>query len=292
MSNFINIPEYILENIDLNKISKLDKLKLLIKGKLLSLIINRSKGKIFCFLINLLYLDKNKIGYENSKYYFDDGKKKLFYYNDRILRVAFGAGELFGSLIDDYCLDSIEINKGETVVDCGANIGEFYYSISKLQTNFNYIAFEPEPNNFHCLDLNLNEKNNTTLYKYGLSEVNGTSEFFLSEDGSDSSFINSGLNNSIELETRTLDSFNLDKIKLLKIEAEGFEPEVLKGALDTIKKTEYISIDSGPERGPMGETTLTQVTNILYENGYQLIKFNDRRCIGLFQNRLLLENSK
>ena len=46
-----------------------------------------------------------------------------------------------------------------------------------------------------------------------------------------------------------LDSFNIKNVKLLKIDAEGYEPEVLKGSLDTFNEIEYISVDYGNERG-------------------------------------------
>ena len=73
-------------------------------------------------------------------------------------------------------------------------------------------------------------------------------KLYLNTDGADSSLIYFGTDNSINVETKMLDSFNYDKIKLLKIEAEGAELEVLKGSIKTIKKTEYITVDYGPER--------------------------------------------
>ena len=46
-----------------------------------------------------------------------------------------------------------------------------------------------------------------------------------------------------------LDNFNFKKIKLLKVEAEGAEPEVLLGTAKILKRIEFISVDCGPERG-------------------------------------------
>ncbi len=37
-------------------------------------------------------------------------------------------------------------------------------------------------------------------------------------------------------ETRTLDSFNLEKVDILKIDVEGFECDVVEGAINTISK--------------------------------------------------------
>ena len=50
--------------------------------------------------------------------------------------------------------------------------------------------------------------------------------------------------------------FKLFIIKLLKLEAEGAEPEILLGGLDKIHLIDYICADVGPERGLSYETTL------------------------------------
>ena len=51
----------------------------------------------------------------------------------------------------------------------------------------------------------------------------------------------------IPIKSKTLDSYNFKKIKLLKLEAEGSEFEVLNGSLNTLKNIDYISVDYGPE---------------------------------------------
>ena len=57
-------------------------------------------------------------------------------------------------------------------------------------------------------------------------------------------------NKSTDIASKRLDNIFLDKkIKLLKIDAEGSEPEVLNGTLGIIKNIEYISVDCGAERG-------------------------------------------
>ena len=84
-----------------------------------------------------------------------------------------------------------------------------------------------------------------------LSNESTRKQFFLDTDGADSSLEFFGKNNSLNIETATLiDSFDLEKIKLFKIEAEGHELEVLQGSVSTLKNIEYISVDYGPEKGP------------------------------------------
>ena len=68
-------------------------------------------------------------------------------------------------------------------------------------------------------------------------------------------------------QTTTLNKFfkksKLGKIKLLKLEAEGYEPEILLGANKILDKIEYIAIDGGYERGKNSEETLSSQLNFL-----------------------------
>ena len=87
-----------------------------------------------------------------------------------------------------------------------------------------------------------------------------------------------------------LDDVTLPKnIKLLKVEAEGFEPEVIEGAEETLIRTEYICVDFGSERGIEQENTVIEVNNILLKNNFDLIQFSDYRYIGLYKNTKLDE---
>jgi hypothetical protein len=78
----------------------------------------------------------------------------------------------------------------------------------------------------------------------------------------------------ITVRTVTLDSFfeevgGPSKIRLLKVEAEGMEPEVLAGALKTLANVEYVAVDAGPERG--GDNTVAPVLNILVREGFEVL---------------------
>ena len=86
----------------------------------------------------------------------------------------------------------------------------------------------------------------------------------------------------------TLDSLDIDnQIKLFKVEAEGHEPEVLNGSVKTLKKTEFVSVDFGFERGVEQANTIEAVNEILTNNGFILKNISKYRMIGLYQNLAL-----
>ena len=171
----------------------------------------------------------------------------------------------------------------DVIVDCGANVGELNLALALRGVDIHYIGFEPDEETFKCLELN-NKNMNSDLYNLALSNISGESNLYLDNEGGNSSLVDFGTESNVIVETRTLDSFNFEKIKLLKIDAEGFEPEVLEGAKESLENIEFISIDFGGERGPEQKKTIVSVNRFLYKNDYQLIEFSDYRFIGLYKN--------
>tara|TARA_B110000483_G_C18081741_1_gene498385 strand:+ start:684 stop:1067 length:384 start_codon:yes stop_codon:yes gene_type:complete len=119
------------------------------------------------------------------------------------------------------------------------------------------------------------------------SESNNV-EFYLSDEFGDSSIL--PINNytkKITIETTTLDK-EIDKIKkkikLIKIEAEGFEPEILQGLKKNLNYADYITIDCGFERGINQESTIAECSNYLIKNNFKMIDFNAPRIVTLFKN--------
>ena len=74
-------------------------------------------------------------------------------------------------------------------------------------------------------------------------------------------------------------------MKLLKLEAEGAEPEVIRGSLNLLDNIEYIAADLGPERGFNKECTLKEVVNLLLENNFEIVEFKYPRVCLLFRNK-------
>ena len=123
----------------------------------------------------------------------------------------------------------------------------------------------------------------------GLSNsVNEVVEFYLKDEGGDSSILPiNNYTNKINIKTTTLDN-EIDqiqkKIKLIKLEAEGFEPEILQGLKKYLNYVEYITIDCGFERGVKLESTITQCSNHLIQNNFKMIDFGAPRIVALFKN--------
>tara|TARA_Y100000741_G_C18259333_1_gene560065 strand:+ start:1779 stop:2663 length:885 start_codon:yes stop_codon:yes gene_type:complete len=281
----INLPPFYLRGIDFDRMNSLVKIFYIFLGKFFAFITKYTNKKIFCALINLFYRKDGKIFYSDKNYVKKTSSgREIAFPNKRVLRLVNKFDLQVQKFREAYLLDSVPVTNNDTIIDCGANIGELNLSYKERGISLNYIAFEPEKSVFNCLETN-NKEDNNELFNIGLSNKNGIKKFYLDTEGGNSSFVKFGSEEYNEIEVARLDKIiPLDKqIKLLKIDAEGYEPEVLDGAKNILPNIEYISVDFGGERGANEEMTIIEVNDFLYENNYKLIGLSKIRMVGLYK---------
>ena len=132
---------------------------------------------------------------------------------------------------------------------------------------------------------------NSLIINKALAEKKGILKFYVSTCYGDSSIIKpSYYEETIKVETISLTEIIKDKsirkVKLLKVEAEGYEPEVLKGCMNSLHLIEYICIDGGYERGVQKEQTFTDIINFLLKKNFEIVDINFKWQRGLFHNNL------
>jgi FkbM family methyltransferase len=137
------------------------------------------------------------------------------------------------------------INTGDVVVDIGAFIGTHTTAFAEFVGNQGkVISFEPQPMSFSLLEKNITQNNlmNTELYNVALSDVIGTIHIDqeLAARNPGGVILHPKDSGDISIVTRTLDSFILDKCNLIKIDVEGMELNVLRGAFETISRSQPI----------------------------------------------------
>ena len=190
------------------------------------------------------------------------------------------------SLAKQYNLDRLPVKPGGVFIDCGANVGEL--GVWARRHELAYHAFEPEPQEAICCDLN-NFDGKPRTSRHGLWFESTELKFYSKAGSADSSLIEiAGYDRVTVVKTTTLDQFveenGIHGIEVLKIEAEGAEPEVLRGARQSLKISRYVAVDCGRERGIHREDTVRDVCNILYENRFRMVDSNMLRLSLLFEN--------
>lgn len=244
------------------------------------------KGKSYRFRVSIKRIETEP-KYEIIDFITQDIKKfnfrkqGLMAFKDGISK----RGDIIGNA---YMLNNIQFNDNDIIFDIGANTGDLFIYFNNHNKAINYYGFEPGIFEFNCLKENIKSNN---LYQMAVGNVNTEKDFFYNPEFGDSSLIKMhGYESSYKVKVVTLSTFiknNLlenSKIKLLKLEAEGFEPEILEGIGDEIINIEYISADLGFERGYAQDTTLPNATNFLFSMGFKIIDINQHRLTVLFKN--------
>jgi len=168
-----------------------------------------------------------------------------------------------------------------TIIDIGANIGEFSFYAHKNIEKVEIFTFDPDPITKECIDNNLIGIN-ASINLVALSNKLGEEDFYLKTESADSS-LHEPFGESIKIKTKivTLDSFfnnlELRQPVLLKMDTEGHEPEVLLGGVATLKHINWVSIDAGLER--YGKSTSTEVARILIEQGFKEVNISDTHLV-------------
>jgi len=140
---------------------------------------------------------------------------------------------------------------GYYVLDIGANIGDVLLHIAqKIGPSGKVWAFEPDPENYsNCLsNVGLNKFKNIQLVNIGMG--NSDTESYLDSPYSQNSGMKRVSTDGVRIRLETLDGYlrnnNIPKVDIIKIDVEGFEFNVLKGGIGTIRDfrpTLFIELD-------------------------------------------------
>ncbi len=135
------------------------------------------------------------------------------------------------------------LKSGMVGLDVGANIGLYSIVMSNLVGKTGHIyAIEPDNFNYGLLKSNLKLFNNINLLNIALSDYDGKISIYKDKTnfgGHSISKINTNGNEFFEIETKTIDYLRYEIIKgrigFIKIDVEGAEGKVIRGALQTLK---------------------------------------------------------
>ena len=245
----------------------------------------KTHGKIYQLLFNLLSLLKkspNRIYFEKNYYYNTEIKWRFYHRKQGLYAYGKGFKKRKNELLSNYLIKNLKFEDDDVVIDIGANNGDFYLCFDK---KIKYFAYEHSPLVFSNLEYNIKNQN---LFNKGLSNsADNNIDFYLNDEFGDSSILpTNDYTKKISIETTTLDKeINKiqRKIKLIKLEAEGFEPEILQGLKKHLNSVQYITIDCGFERGIKQKSTIAECSNYLLKNNFEMIDFGFPRIVTLFK---------
>lgn len=151
-----------------------------------------------------------------------------------------------------------EIQRGDVVLDLGANIGYYTLMFARLVGEEGKVyAFEPDPTNFALLKKNMraNGYTNVELVQKAVSDTNGKLKLYLSEEnrGDHRIYDSHDGRKFVEVESVRLDNYFWGygrEINFIKMDIQGAEGGAVLGMADLLKKHRGLKIIS--EFWPIG----------------------------------------
>lgn len=185
----------------------------------------------------------------------------------------------------NFLLNNLSID--DSTIDIGCHKGAYlYWMKKKIGNNGNIIAFEPQKILYDYLIKikNILNYKNVLIENIGLSSKTGKAKFFVPKTKSGTSpgarigNIDENENNLVyEIDVNTLDNYFLESDfspKLIKIDVEGHEKDVILGGKNFLSRTKPIIIVESESRH-LASGNVFELFDLLRDMGYRGLFFEN-----------------
>ena len=174
-----------------------------------------------------------------------------------------------------------------TVIDVGANVGQFSVATSHLFPDAALFPIEPDADTAQRLRTHLPDRVAKNVVVSAVGERVGSVEFQVNADSQVSSvlplgsgrkqaFPESAVQRTVVVAMTTLDTLfeqqSLQKPILLKIDVQGYEDRVIAGAGNILKSVQWVILEMSFASLYEGEKDFSDMLEIMRENGFRFVR--------------------
>lgn len=174
-----------------------------------------------------------------------------------------------------------------TILDGGANEGQFARAAAETYPEAQVLSFEPLPDLAAQVRQHLADCPQVQVHATALGSHDGTLTFYRNayslassalplEDGSENVFPHLRQLQPVEVPVARLDTLLRDEPLpspvLLKLDLQGFELEALKGAVETLQRTDYVLLEASFEQVYQGEPLFDELYAFLRQAGFRFLQ--------------------
>jgi FkbM family methyltransferase len=201
----------------------------------------------------------------------------------RDYRAALLRHRVFASSEHDHTIDGLEL---DTIVDIGANRGQFALCVRRLYPKAKIYSFEPLQRPAAVYRRVFKNDNRVELFNTAIAATSGSIDMHVSKWDVSSSLLpfaqaqhdNFPFTEESRLETVTLgrlaESLNARSIEgraLLKLDVQGFELTALQGCEELLSRFQFVYIEASFIELYVGQALANEVIEYLQSKGYKLI---------------------
>src|SRR5712691_1997250 len=174
-----------------------------------------------------------------------------------------------------------------TVIDVGANVGQFAVACAKIFPGVAVHSFEPLPDCVERLKRNVARLADVHVYPLALGAESGETTMHVNSHSHSSSILALGERHrrafpsareigDIKVKMSTLDlemnSMFLERPVLLKLDVQGYEALIHEGATETLEKVDYVLLEASFRPMYIGEKTFMNVARTMEDRGFEFLR--------------------
>jgi len=177
--------------------------------------------------------------------------------------------------------------RNPVVLDVGASEGDMVAFVLEHAPAATIYAFEPQPDEASSIRARFKDQPGVHVFQVGVGEKPGMLTFHVNEKKQASSFLTSnevGQSNApflnetdaISVEVICLDDWYQQlatppaQIDLLKLDVQGYEPNVLRGATEVLKRTRAIVVEAALMPMYEGQLPYEQLIPVIQQHGFSI----------------------
>jgi FkbM family methyltransferase len=175
-----------------------------------------------------------------------------------------------------------------TVIDVGANVGQFTIAAAQLfGPHVSIHAFEPQPECVVRLRHNVRGFPNVAIYEFALADRDGEATFHLNTNHRSSSLLplahghRDSFPAAVEVATTTARVSKLDSVfrslppappVLLKLDVQGAEAMTLRGGVETLEQVSWVVLEASFRTMYSGEALFGDLARTMEALGFRFIR--------------------
>lgn len=180
------------------------------------------------------------------------------------------------------------LSRLQCVIDAGANVGDWSWQLLRLRPPEKLLVIEPDPRLLPGLHKRFDNFPQVQIHHVALGAESGSLPFYQMAQSDMNSLLEptadarqaygetAAVQHTIQVPVRTLDSLTtgIPKVDLLKLDVQGFEQYVLRGGVETLRRTDAVLLELNFVSHYQGDLRFHELDQKMNDLGFALSNYS------------------